>query len=155
MPFNHKLVPQDAAAARPLGELSTNLLNCPVDSASSMQQARTEGKIGNATSVNAPQSHRVKGSTAKVIDNLMYDVSHVDESVAVRLSSTGSSGSTNWLGKHFFVDNHERIVLGRVERGGELEELEIVDVNERMHCQWGQNMGPNHEYRWWNTSLWV
>eukprot|EP00884_Botryococcus_braunii_P003560 jgi/Botrbrau1/13204/Bobra.0351s0015.1 len=97
-PFNDACTQDELAKSCPLGELSTNILNFKADSASSMQQACTEGVQKKSTLAHAPPSHQIAENSTKLIDNLVYDTSHLDESVAIRLSSTGSSGSTDWFG---------------------------------------------------------
>ncbi len=107
-PFDDTFSQEGLEKSCPLGELSTNILKFPVDSASSMQQACTDGKQENVTSMHAPLGHQVIERSNKFIDNLVYDISHADESVAIRLSSTGSSGSTDWFGTPSRVNSSVR-----------------------------------------------
>lgn len=79
----------------PLGEVSPNILKCPGDTAVGVQCSR----LKSDSQRKPPESYFGSEKRTVYIDNKAFDMSVVTDSDAVRLSSTGSSGSANSSGK--------------------------------------------------------
>lgn len=95
-PTDHRMYRQGPAKqVDPLGEVSPNVLNWPGDTAIGVQC----GRLKNDKREMPVGSNFGSGKRTLYIDNMAYDISVVNDSDAIRLSSIGSTGSADFFGK--------------------------------------------------------